>query len=76
MISSIARVAQALTQTRIKPGKSAASSGRNLFFEGGARVNPRLLEGMFSGQAKADQQNFQRRQRPVRDKWKGYEFNA
>jgi hypothetical protein len=60
-----------------KPVDRMAMPQRNMFYEDAEMpVSPRMAENLVGGQARTEQQAFQKRQRPVRGRWRGYEFGA
>lgn len=50
---------------------------RNLFFEGAQMpLSSSFAEALMSGQLRDEMMKFQKRQRPIRQEWRGYEFGA
>jgi hypothetical protein len=59
------------------PLRPEQHSMRNLFYEGAEMpLSPRMAEKLVGGQARGEGVEFQGRQRPVRDRWRGFEFGA
>jgi hypothetical protein len=59
------------------PLRPEQHSMRNLFYEGAEMpLSPRMAEKLVGGQARGEGVEFQGRQRPVRNGWRGFEFGA